>query len=252
MKSVVIAMCISLGCAGIASAESALTVEGRYWMPQLNADVMVDDDLLSGTEIDFQDDLGIGDQSFPEARVLWQVGEDDLLRFIYTQASYDGDETLVRTVNFGGQSYTVGARVESGMDILYLRLGWQHDFISLLNDSITIGSLVDAKAFFIDASLNAPTLAISESEEFIGGLPTIGATFDFQPIENVSVFSEISGMYAGSYGHLFDGEVGISIEPIEHFSLVGGYRIFGMQIELDSDQVELTLGGPFVGGSWRF
>ena len=227
--------------------------EGRYWITDLTAKAKVTDSGI-GTEIDFKADLGIKDEDFPDLRFTWYTGPKSKLRLAYTQVAYSGDKNIERTIEFGGSTYTVGTRVITDLDVKYLRLGWAWQFINIANGKVKFGTLVEAKGFFIDISLDAPNLIppIKESEKFVGGLPTVGAALDINPHKVVNVFAEVSGIYAGEYGYFLDGEAGVKIIPIKNVSVVGGYRILDFKAEDDPDFVKLRISGPFVGVTLRF
>ena len=227
--------------------------EGRYWITDFAAKgkVTVFD---IGTEIDFKDDLGLKDEDFPDLRFTWYTGPKSKLRLAYTQAAYRGDKNIERTIEFGGESYTVGTRVKTDLDVYYLRLGWAWQFIDIANGKVKCGTLLEAKGFLVDIALDAPDLIppIKESEEFVGGLPTIGAVLDINPHRMVKVFAEVSGIYAGKYGYFLDGEVGVKVVPIKNLSILGGYRILDFKAEDDPDFAKLRISGPFVGATLRF
>jgi hypothetical protein len=231
-------------------AEPKIEIEGRFWFPELSGNIKATDDSIEGTNIDLKDDLGIEDENFSDIRLTCNLGSADKIRLSYSQVEFSGEKDIVQTVIFEGQSYTSSTHVITNVDLDYLRLGWIHHFIR--NNALKLGSTIEAKMFFIDASLAAPAIAISESEKFIGGLPTLGIVFEVEPHRIIKVFAEISGLPAGSYGYLLDGELGIRLNPIENFSITGGYRIFSMKVEDDSNHAELEIGGPFLGGLFRF
>ena len=227
--------------------------EGRYWITDLTASIK-NTEFGVGTRVDFTSDLGLDDENLPELRFTWYTGPKSRLRLAYTQVEYSGDENLDRTIEFGGETFTTGTRVETDLDVKYLRLGWAWQFIDLAKGRVRLGPLLEAKGFWVDTSLEAPDLvpSIEESVEAVGGLPTVGAILDINPHRAVDVFAEVSGMYAGKYGYALDGEVGVKIIPIKNLSILGGWRIIDFKIEDDPDFVKLELTGPFIGATWRF
>ena len=228
-------------------------LEGRYWITDFTAEAKVTESGI-GTDIDLKDDLGLKDEDLPDVRFTWNTGPKSKLRLAYSQVAYSGDETIERTIEFAGETYTVGTRVITDFDVKYLRLGWAWQFINIANGRVKLGTLLEAKGALIDISLDAPYLIppIKESERFIGGLPTVGAALDINPHKLVNIFAEVSGIYAGKYGYFLDGEAGIKIIPIKYVSILGGYRILDFQVEDDPDLAQLRISGPFVGITLRF
>ena len=183
---------VGLVFAGVAYADESQDVtvefEGRYWFSDLDAEGKVVESSI-GTDFDFESDLGVGEEDFPEGRVIWHTGPNSRVRFAYTDVEYSGDINITRDIQFGGKTYNVGARVESSLDVTYLRLGWIWQFINLAEDTIKLGGLLEVKGILADIALSAPSLSISESEEFVGAAPTIGVTLDINPIEKINLFS---------------------------------------------------------------
>ncbi|MBW2122463.1 MAG: DUF4124 domain-containing protein [Deltaproteobacteria bacterium] len=228
-------------------------IEGRYWFTGLDGKVRYTESGI-GTSVDFKDDLGVGDENFPEGRFTWHISARNSLRFAYTQACYEGDGNIDRTIEFGGETYTVGTRVVTNVDLKYFRLGWIWDFFHGVGEAVRIGTLLEAKGFWADASLDAPELspAIKESVEVVGAFPTVGLVCDIRLHRFVDLFAEASGIYAGKYGYSYDCEAGLAVSPIRNLSLIGGWRILDFRVEDDPDFATLMISGPFAGGILRF
>jgi hypothetical protein len=255
LKRLLIIICFVLATAQFSFAQSDIRVEfeGRYWITDLTAEAKVTEEGI-GTEIDFQDDLGLGDENFPEGRFTWYPGPNSKIRLAYTQIAYDGDKNAKRTIEFAGETYTVGTRVITDLELKYLRVGWIWEFINIKNGTFKCGTVLEGKVAWIDASLDAPnvTPAIKESENLWGGLPTIGIAAEINPHSIINIFGEISGMTAGKYGYFIDGEIGVKIIPIRNVSVIAGYRVFDIKAKDDPDFAKLKIGGFFSGLTARF
>jgi len=237
----------------LAQNDAQVEFEGHYWITDLTAEAKVTENDI-GTDIDFKADLGLEDKNFPDGRFTWYTGPKSKLRLAYTQISYSGDKNVERTIEFGGETYHVGTRVITGLDVKYLRLGWVWQFINVADGKVKFGTLLEAKGFWVYTSLEAPDILppVKESKNFAIGLPTIGVALDINPHKVVNIFAEISGLPAGEYGYFLDGEAGIKIIPIKNLSILGGYRIFDIKAEDDPDFARLRISGPFIGATLRF
>jgi hypothetical protein len=40
--------------------------------------------------------------------------------------------------------------------------------------------------------------------------------------------------------------------PIKNVTLTAGYRIISFDVEVDDDEADVTMNGPYIGGSIRF
>jgi hypothetical protein len=227
--------------------------EGHYWIPDLEAEIRYTE-LDRGTTTDLKEDLGIKDENYPEVRFTWFIGPRHRVRLSYTQVTYSGENNIGRTIEFGGDTFTVGSLVESEFDLKYLKLGWVWELIHLADGAVKLGTLLEGKAFLLDASLDAPNLIppIDESVDVSAGFPTAGVVLGIYPHRFINGFAEISGMYGGKYGYAFDGEAGVKITPIRNVSVFGGWRILDFKVEDEPDFAKVTISGPFAGAIWRF
>ncbi len=233
-----------------ACASPAIELEPRYWFPGFELEATIEEDDI-GTEIDFDEDLGMDDENFGGGRIKWFTGDDSWIRIDYVPIAYTGDNRLTRQIQFNGETYTVGSRVLSEYNLEYGRLGWGWQFIDI-DDCVKLGTLLEAKLFNLDAEIKTANGLIDEEESFVFGLPTIGAIIDVNPIDEINLFAELSGITAGSYGYMYDAEAGVRIIPCDCFTICGGYRIFKFNIEAGDNEARMRLNGPYVGISSRF
>jgi hypothetical protein len=231
--------------------DTKVEFEGRYWVSDMSADVKIIESNI-GEKFDVKDDLGIEDENLPEGRLSYHTGPNSLLRLGYTQVQYSADEVVSRTIDFKGQSYTAGTRVESEFDIKYVRLGWLWYFLNLADQKLRLGSVLEAKGIMADVSLKAVTLSLSDSRQLIGGLPTAGLALEVNPIEKLSVFGEVSGIAAGEFGYFFDAEAGLRFTPFKNLSINAGYRMIDLKAENDPDFAKVQLKGPFASVTLKF
>jgi hypothetical protein len=220
----VLAFIILIPCVGFAASDVTLELEGRFWWTDLQGKMKVTDSNDIGTDIDLKEDLGIKDEGYPEVRLTWYTGKKSKIRIAYTQVGYDGDANVQGTILYNGTTYDVGTRVVTEFDIKYASIGWAWQFINIDNGFFKLGTLIEAKGFWTEATLEAPDLAtpIKEKEKFTFVLPTIGAALDINPHKMLNIFAEGSGLYAGNYGYMYDVEAGVKLIPIKILSIMGG------------------------------
>ncbi|MFH1622555.1 MAG: hypothetical protein ABIA97_05480 [Candidatus Omnitrophota bacterium] len=233
-------------------AEPKIEFEGRYWIAGLSSHAKVTENSVIGTDMDLEDDLGVGDDNLPEARLIWNIGPNSMLRAAYTQVSYGGDKNIEKTIYFNGNTYALGTNVSTDLDVDYFRLGWAWQFLNIGDDKVKAGPLLEVKAFMVDMSLDAPSIGVSEAEDFIIALPTFGGIVDIDIGEKFSLFAEASGLPSADYGHFFDTEIGIKFIPLKNFTIVAGYRVIDIELEDDDSYGELDMKGPFFGATFRF
>ena len=241
-------------CLAFAQKDVTLEFEGRYWFTNLQGEIKVTGSIGRGTDIYLKEDLGIKDEGIPEVRLTWYPGKKSKIWAAYGQVGYNGDGNVQRMIQFGDVIYPLGARVTTDLDIKYLDLAWVWQFISIDNGFFKLGTLLEAKVFWVNGSLEAPNLPslVKESEKFVFGLPTLGVALDLNPHRMLNIYAQGSGLYAGSYGYVYDAEIGIKLIPIKILSIVGGYRIMQFKVEHNEDFAKVRLYGPFVGVTVRF
>ncbi|MFH1176148.1 MAG: hypothetical protein V1750_01980 [Acidobacteriota bacterium] len=236
-----------------ALAQPKVEIEGRYWKSTLAADARVGNGEL-GTAFDFKDDLGMTDKNITDLRLIFNTGPRSRIRLGYLQVAYAGDASVSRTIEFSGQTYTVGTRVLSALDKKYGRLGWIWQFVNAGNGAFRLGTLLEVKQLAIEARLAANELQPPEraSEKFDAMLPTIGLALDIVPHRGLDIFAELSGISAGSKGSMVDGEAGIKIVPVPSLAIIASYRVLELKYKDKPDYANLKISGPFAGLSLRF
>lgn len=241
--------------AGSAWASPTVEIDGRYWFTKISGSInLPDSSSLPATDIDLNSDLNLDKYGAPDVRLIWHTGSNSWLRVAYTHLDYSGtNPSLSRTITFNGQQFNASTSVSSQLKINYVSVGWAWQFLHIAN-IVKFGPLLQAKGFFIDASMDDPDLAINESKNVAFGLPTVGAALDVNPpVIPVSVFAEFSGMTLGKYGHLYDTEAGLKVSPpIPFLYLEGGYRIFELVGHYNANSVDVRIKGPFVGARLAF
>ncbi len=248
MKRALMAVVILASLVFINSRADALVgVEGRYWLTDLDADLKVTDNNITGTDIDLTDDLGMDDEDFYEARISIGLGRHRI-RYAYLPLSWDGAKTISKSITFNGRTYSANTFVDSSLDVTYHRLGYEYDVIDALGNRL--GVIFEVKYFDIDAELESST--ISESESMGVPLPAVGVTFQVGLPVFLSLGGEVTGISVGGNGYLVDAECVLNYKPAPLVTFSGGYRYLKLYAEKGDDEADLTLDGPFVTVKLRF
>ncbi|MBU0754703.1 MAG: hypothetical protein KJ645_06155 [Planctomycetes bacterium] len=242
-----------------ACTSPVLEFEPYLWDPALSVKAKLSEQVLGVNleeTIDFEDDLGIKEEAFFGGRFKWFTGDNSWIRLDYLPVSYDSDILAGRTILFNGKWLLKGRPVSTNLDMEYLRLGWAWRFIDIDDGFIKLGPLLELKGFLLDATVDAPSwlsyLDIHESESLNFVLPTVGAVVDLNPIDELNIYGEASGMSAGKYGFAVDAEAGLKFIPIDNVSISAGFRYLAFETEIHDDEVNADLSGPFLALSIRF
>jgi hypothetical protein len=223
-----------------------LGVRGYYWLPDLDGNVSYDGDVLDATELDLADDLGMERESYPMIEVFAGFG-DHHLSFTYYQASYSGSETLDTTIEFGDETYTAGADIDSELDYTVMDFAYQWDAIDLENvlAGASLGLIGKVKYLDITASVDEDTIGKEEADISVP-IPMVGVNLHVGILADIiEARLQVTGMgYSGNTVVEFLGDV--SYTPFPFMDLHAGYRSFSVTVDVEDVEADLTTAGPYV------
>jgi hypothetical protein len=224
------------------TAHALLDVEARYWYTNLDDSIRFSNGSIAGTDINLVNDLGVDDKKgFAEGRITLELGSHKL-RYGFMPMQWKGSKTLNQSIVFNGQTYTASTNVDTKAAVDYHRLGYEYDIIDLLDNRL--GLIFELKYFDVDARLTSTGL--NEKGTLRAPIPTIGVAGQVGLPFLINVGGEITGISAGKNIYLVDAEAAINIKPAPFVVISGGYRIFKLHADKNSDLVDITLRGPFI------
>ena len=94
-------------------------IEGQIglWSPSADMEISSEGLGIIGSVINFKDDLGLTDQSFPEFHVTLRPARRHKFRFQYVPISFSQASLIERNIVFNGQLYPIGVEVESQLPV---------------------------------------------------------------------------------------------------------------------------------------
>jgi hypothetical protein len=227
-----------------------IELEGRYWHPNLDSTVKIVNNNI-GTDVNLVNDLGLDkENNFGEARLQVKFFNRNKLNFSYLPMKWDADQNIARTIQFNGQTYTAGTRVQSQLDMKLFKAGYEFDFIT--GQYGFLGANFDVLAADTHVELKAPALAIDEKHDATLPVPMIGVTGRLNFLKWLGVTARVSGLPAGGYGYVLDAEGSLDINPIKFVGISGGYRFLQAKATYRDNKADYKLDGPFVALKVRF
>lgn len=230
----------------IPSAASAFEfgARGYYWIPSLKGDLRVDSDGITGTNMNYKDDLGIDNKNIPSVEAFAEIGKHHI-SLMYSQVDYSGSKTTSGII-FDGKTYS--GLVESDFKLKMLDAEYQYDLLNLENilAGFSIGILGKIKYINGDARLNSASVGETKST-FDFPVPMVGAAVHVGILAKIlEARAKFSGMgYSGNY--VYDGLAELSITPFPFIDIAGGYRYMKIKVDDISDVTTNTeLSGPYV------
>ena len=177
------------------------------------------------------------------------------LRFEFTPIHYAQDQgTLRRDVVFNGKIYNLSLPVETTLNWNAFRFTYEYDLI--YRDRGFFGLLIEAKYTDVEASLT--NVIDTEFVRARAPIPAIGAIGRVYVAPNISITGEFSGFklpesindeYRGKF---FDFDLYGTVNFNDHVGAQLGYRSFDVFYRVDTDEGELKVKGPYLGGVVRF
>lgn len=229
---------------------------GLYsWNPTPTMSIQSESLGIVGTRIDLVEDLGLEKTRFTQIRAVLRPAKKHKLRFERTPIKYEQPEgVLRRNIIFNGITYNVALPVATTLDWKAYRFTYEYDLI--YRDRGFLGILLEAKYTDVRAELSNGL-----DTEFVHArapIPAIGAIGRVYVAPNISVTAEFSGFklpesidenYRGKY---FDFDIYGTVNVSDHFGAQLGYRSFDVFYRVDTDEGELKIKGPYLGGVVRF
>jgi hypothetical protein len=227
-----------------------MLLEGRYWYPKLNSTVKIVENQI-GTDINLVDDLGFDkEKGFGEGRLQIKVSPYHKFNFSYLPMKWEGDKAISRNIQFSGQTYPAGTRVQSEETLKLFKGGYEYEFFGgwLGFFAATIDLLV------ADASLQlkAPGPGLDQKEHRTLAIPMIGLNSRQHIGKYVDLTAKISGLPAGQYGYIYDLDGSLDINPNKYVGISVGYRFWGVKTNYQDNSVTIKLNGPFASLTVRF
>jgi hypothetical protein len=227
-----------------------IEVEGRMWNVRLDSTVKIVENGF-GTDVNMVKDLGFEERkNFFEGRLQVKFARKHKFNLEYIPMKWDGDKVITQNIIFSGVIYPVNTRVISSLDLKLFKGGYEYDFLA--GRFGFLGFTVDALVASASVQLKAPDLPLDQKEDKTLPLPMIGLIGRVYPIRWVNLTAKASGLPAGSYGYVFDGEASLNINPIKYLGISGGYRYLVINGKYNDNSLDYRLDGPFVALALRF
>ena len=220
-------------------------VRGYYWFPSFSGNVKVDAAGLSGTDIDFENDLGMDEEDYPVIEAFLGAGNHHLSAAYY-KADYSGTATLTRNINFNGVTFPVGALTASSLEYDAYDVMYWYDIINLEN-FLAGGSLgIVGRVEVFDGDIAIQTTGLDQRVSFTAPIPQLGLNFHVGVLADILELRLLgTGMAIGG-GTVFDGLAELSLTPIPFIDIHGGYRAFTIDADIDDVEFDYNTSGPYV------
>ena len=233
---------------------------GTFLLNQ-ETEVRVDGEAGSGTDVDLEDSLGLGDTDRWRIDGYWRFLPRHKLRAMYFDTSRRESHQIDEDIVIGDTTFPIDAVVETDFGTTVTTLSYEFAF--LRGDSYELAGLIGIHnlKFELDvtAELGGQTGTLEESAEANGPLPVFGLSGIWRFHENFYADAQVQyfQIEIDPYdGRLSDYNVSLVWQPLEHFGFGVGYNKFNTHVSVDDDDFDGDLrwdyGGAriFVTGSF--
>lgn len=226
-----------------------VSLTGGFALMDLDGGATIDES-LGDTDISFSGTLDL-----PEVETFWAEAELQLfrgqhLRFAYTPMRFGGDEVLDETIVVDGTTYGIGDLVDSELRFDQYELSFYSEI--WLGEYLNVAPVVQVTLVDAAFEIENETLAVSEKESAWLPLPYLGLRAEAYPLSRLEIFAEAKGMTIGSPATILDLSGGLALHLTRNFSVLGRYRWSDYAVEFSDTEIDLEIGGPYVGARVRF
>lgn len=235
-------------------------IEGAIGLWAPNADVVITSDGfgISGTSVDFKQDLGLTDSKKREMHLVLRPAKKHKFRLDYIPLRYadDNGHIINRELIFNGQRYNIGLPVVWLVDWSAYRFGYEYDFVTL-NRGFA-GFIIETKYTKLNTSLRTPIQPTPEIFDIRGPLPAIGGIGRGYITPNISITGEITGISIpkdvgeslGGSGSYFDYNFYGTVNVTNNVGANIGYRAMDVGVTVpgaDGGSGKVLLKGLYFG-----
>lgn len=244
-RMLVFGLLLGLLCIPLSAHAFELGVRGYYWLPELDGEVKVDESGITGTTIDFENDLGMDDEEYPIVEAFVGLG-DHHISVSAMQVDYSGSKTLSRDITFEGETFTATTAVASSLKYDMIDAEYQYDIIDLENILAGFSIGVIGKVKWVDGEVEIKSASEAAKETFTAPIPMVGAGVHVGLIADL-LEARVKATGIGYSGNmLYDVMGDISWTPFPFVDIHGGYRIIHLDVDVDDVELKYDMSGPYV------
>lgn len=205
-----------------------------------------------GTEISAEDDLGLDD-----ARLLVQgeltllPGKRHLVRLTGMAMRRSADRTIEKDIVFDDETYRVGERVSSELNLAMVGLTYGYRFVA--RDCCELAATLGVQVAEVEANAVVRSRVIRDAESGVAPLPLAGLEGRVDLSRRWSLEGRVQYLSANIDdvdGSITDTRIALTWRKNPHLVFGLGYRRFTIEIDSEHEDtpgfVDMTLDGPLL------
>jgi hypothetical protein len=234
----------------------------REWFARMSGVVEADDGSGTSDRVDLAADLGLGDRNLThELQAYLRIPVVGRIYLGWWRAHDTGSETLTRTFDFEGMTFTASSRVDSEVTLDVAYLTYEFAF-----PTIPVGDLVKVEPAIQlgirglrgHAEIHDSGSGQNSDETGTVGLPTLGAHVTVELFKFVRAEVEVLGL-AFSYGdwsmHYIEASAEVVAQPIPVLFAGVGYKYVNLDFHHGGSQkfdLDVGVAGLYITAGVRF
>lgn len=259
---IVAAVLFLLTAAPAFAQDEIVGVRVREWFARMSGSIEAEEDGTGSTRLDLADDLGLGDQNLTtELQAYLRIPVVGRIYVGWWRAQDSGSETLSRTIEFAGQTFTAATQVDSevSLDVGYLTYEFALPVIPLGDVvELEVGVSAGIRAFRGEGKIEGGGL--DAHEDGVAGLPTLGAHVTCRLFGIVRAEVEVVGLvfsYSDHEINYYEAFAEATVEPLPWLFAGVGYKIAALNYDYDNNDgdrvhLDIGIGGFYVTAGVRF
>jgi len=260
MRSFATAIFLLSASASALAQDEIVGVRVREWYARMSGTAEAQDNNSNVTKVDLADDLGLGDRNLTtELQAYLHLPVLGRLYAGWWRAHDTGSETLTRTIDFAGQTFTVSSQVDSEftLDVGYLNYEFAFPTIPI-GDLVKLELGVSAGVRVIRGDGSISSGGQTASDSGVVGLPTLGAHVAAKFFNLVRVEVEVLGMvfkYSDNDVRYLEMFAEATVEPLPWLFAGVGYKLAEVNLQhdgTDTFHINVDISGAYVTVGFRF
>jgi hypothetical protein len=265
-----------LACAALGTAhaeernplDSRFIVDAGYFFLSTDMRVRVDGETTNttGSDVDYDDTFGIGDFDRFRAEASWRIAPRHVLRAMYFQNNRHGSRSIEREVEFGDETFPLGATVDARSELTVVQLSYDYAF--LRRDNYEIAGGIGVHYVDMDLKLDATVTgqggqasrSLDAGATTAAPMPVLGLRGLWRLSDAFYISAQVQYFYLefDPYsGSLIDLKASVVWQLADHVGVGLGYNDFGFRFDIDDrgdfdGRLRWDYGGAFAFATLMF
>jgi hypothetical protein len=226
--------------------EATLILDVGWFFMSTDTRVRVDGESSAevGTDIDFDDTFGIGDFDRFRVEGLWRISKRHSLRAMYFENNRSAHRDISRDVNFGGETFPVGASVAARSELTIIQVSYDYAFLRRENYELAggIGLHMLDMGLSLDATVTSTggsaSGTIVEDATTTAPLPVVGLRGIWRLPHDFYISAQAQYLYLefDPYsGSLLDVKASLVWQATPRVGIGVGYNDFRFRFDIDDE-----------------